>query len=61
MSTKLLLLALERASMEYARTRSPYALERALQLMDTMRDRLTELEEALFDPPVQERREAVTQ
>ncbi len=48
MSLKLLLYALERASLEYADTGNIYARERALQLIDELRDGLTNVEELLL-------------
>lgn len=50
MSLKLLLIVLERASLDYARTGSPHALERALELIDTLHDKLNEIEELLLTP-----------
>jgi hypothetical protein len=54
MSLKLLVYALERASLEYATTRSPYALQRALELIDSLRDSLNDIEELLLETPAQQ-------
>lgn len=61
MSLKLLMQALERASFEYASTGNPYARERAIQLIDTMRDRLTEVEELLLLPDLESQKVAVAE
>lgn len=57
MSLKLLIYALERASLEYAATGNRYALERALQLIDSLRDSLDHVEELLLEAPAQQQQQ----
>lgn len=51
MSLKLLMHALERASLEYANTGNLHARARALQLIDELRDALNRVEDLLCSLP----------